>query len=150
MHEFNTSATIRKLIADHINAGETVLVSSLVREIEMMKPDIFGADADFYLGLGRRTLTDMVRAAIGKYNAIGSKDEQLVLEGFQDMQVAYTFKRNGQVVLVPIDKCTIEELETRAEEFRQMSGSLINHRRELLKYCRERRAVEASLSVAAE
>lgn len=65
---------------------------------------------------------------------------QLVLDGFEHLQIAYTFEREGRTVLVPVDQCSEIELERRAREYDDMANGCRAHSRELREYIATRNA----------
>ena len=133
---------IRKLVSERVDAGVIVRVEWLTTEILNMKADIHGDDADFYVACGVDFIKDTVKRCIGQYQpkAATSTDAQIVMEGFDHMQKAYTVDREGETVLVPVDMLTDEEIEARAAELEAMARGCIAHAKELRAYRRGREA----------
>lgn len=134
---------VRKFIADKIANGEQVVVEWLTHEIIRKKADISGDDTDFYRVCAYTHVKDVVKRCVGKYDAVCKADDQLVLDGFEHLQVAYTVNRKGIVVLVPVDQLSDEEIEARAVEYEQMALGCIAHAKELRSYAMKRLAVSA-------
>lgn len=135
MEAINVYGEIRKLITDCVDRGEARTVASYVDIIMADHSDIEGADADFYLICTRARVKDIVSKVIGKFSPKEETTErQLVLDGFQHLQVAYTFERDSQTVLVPVDQCTEMELMARAREYEEMAVGCRAHAREIREY----------------
>lgn len=135
MQSINIHGEIRKLIADCVQAGEVRTVSSYVDIIMADHSAIEGEDADFYLICTRARIKDIVSATIGKFAPKSQpSSEQLTLDGFEHLQIAYTFDRKGQTVLVPVDQCSDIELAARACEYEDMAKGCQLHARELREY----------------
>lgn len=135
MEHFNVHGEVRKLITDCLGRGETRTVASYVDTIMSDHPAIEGDDADFYLVCTRARVKEIVSKTIGKFTPKEEPaDRQLVLDGFQHLQVAYTFERHGETVLVPVDQCSDIELAARAAEYEDMAKGCRAHARELREY----------------
>lgn len=135
MEAINIHSEVRRLIADCVGRGEVRSVASYVDIIMADHSAIEGRDADFYIICARRSIKDIVSATIGKFAPkTKQQDTQLVLDGFEHLQVAYTFERMGEVVLVPVDQCTDIELAARAAEYEDMAKGCRSHARELREY----------------
>ena len=107
----------------------------LTTEILAMKDRIEGDDADFYR-LRWDYIKDTVKRCIGAYapKAAAATDAQIVMEGFDYMQKAYTVTRADEVVLVPVHLLSDAEIEARALELEAMAKGCIAHARELRAY----------------
>lgn len=135
MEAINVHGEIRKLIADCVERGEARTVASYVDYIMANHSAIEGDDADFYLICARARIKDIVSATIGKFTPKAKQsDAQLVLDGFEHLQVAYTFERNGETMLVPVDQCSEMELASRAREYEEMAAGCRAHAREIREY----------------
>lgn len=135
MEAINIHGEVRKLIADCVGRGEVRDVAFYVDRIMADHSAIEGEDADFYLICARHRIKDIVSSTIGKFVPKAQKsDQQLVLDGFEHLQVAYTFQREGRTVLVPVDLCSDFELEARARELDDMSRGCQAHAREIRGY----------------
>ena len=143
MSDTSVTAEVRKFIADKIANGETIVVDWLTHEIINSKGAIEGDDAEFYRVCAYKHIRDVVRACVGKYDAKPITDEQLTLEGFEHLQVAYTGPRGDQIVLVPVNQLTDAELLDRAAEYDVMAKGCKSHAREIRSYV-ETRAIAAT------
>lgn len=142
MSETSIYAEVRKFIADKVSNGEVVVVSWLTQEIVGQK-DISGEDADFLTACAFAHVKDVVKRCVGKYDAKPATDEQLVMAGFEHLQVAYTVERRGETVLVPVDQLTDPEIEDRALEYERMARGCRAHAKELRSYAMNRPAAVA-------
>lgn len=140
MAETSIYGEVRKIIADKISRQEVVIIDWLTHEIVSGKAGIEGPDADFYRVCAFTHVKDVVKRCVGKYDSKPESDRQLVLSGFEYLQVAYTVVRNGDVVLVPVDMLTDDEIEGRAQVFEEMAKGCKAHAMELRKFKRSRRA----------
>jgi hypothetical protein len=132
---------IRKLVGDKVDAGVVVRIEWLTTEILAMKSDFYGDDADFYVACGVDFIKQAVKDSIGAYKPKAeatTRDAQIVMDGFDYMQRAYTVVRDGETVLVPVDQLTGEEIEGRALELEAMARGCIAHAKELRAYGRGR------------
>lgn len=138
----DVTAEIRSIVADRINSGVIVRVEWLTTEILSMKSRIEGEDADFYIACGVDFIKDTVKRVVGDYRPKASviADAQIVMDGFDHMQRAYTVDREGETVLVPVHLLSDEEIEGRAAELEGMARGCINHARELRAYRMSRAA----------
>lgn len=139
MNDSSIRSEIRKFIADKINAGDNIVVPWLITEILAQKSDIEGNDLPFYLTCTRATVSEIVKSCVQKYNKADNKDTQIVLPGFEHLQVAYPVERDGQQVLVPVNQLSDDELEQRAKEYDAMARSCRLHAREIRDYVKARR-----------
>lgn len=138
MSETSVYREVREYIARKIEDGIVVNVDWLAHEIVANKNRISGEDLEFYTVCAFDKVRDIVKRCVGKYDAKPTTDAQLVLDGFEHLQVAYTVERSGQVVLVPVNQLTDEEIEHRAAEYEKMAVGCRAHARELREYRRAR------------
>jgi hypothetical protein len=138
MREESIYSEVRKHIADKVAQGEVVVVDWMTHEIVAKHSDISGDDTEFYRVCAYSEIKRTVSKCIGKYNAKPETDDQLVLDGFEYVQVAYTVQRNGRVELVPVDQLTDWEIESRAREYEAMAIGCRAHARELRAFARGR------------
>jgi len=139
MNEQSITTEIRKFIADKISNSEPVIIPWLITEILDRKNDIGGGDLPFYLTCTRKAVSEIVRKCVGKYDTTPNNDAQIVLPGFEHLQVAYPVERDGQQVLVPVNQLSDDELEQRAKEYDTMARSCRLHAREIRDYIKARR-----------
>jgi hypothetical protein len=143
MSEQSIYREVREFIAAQIQDGKVILVGELALQILISKPSIEGQDKEFYQIAAMAYVKTVVKRCVGKFDAAPVSDPQLVLDGFEHLQVAYSVERDGQICLVPVDQLTPREIEARAAEYEQMAASCRKHAKELREYARN------SLSVAA-
>jgi hypothetical protein len=134
MSETSIYGDVRKFIADKVANGEIVVVEWLTHEIISSKSDIDGGDTEFYRVCAYTHIKDVVKRCVGKYDSKPVLDQQLTLDGFEHLQVAYTVERDAQIVLVPVNQLTDDEIEARAKEYERMALSCRAHARELRAY----------------
>jgi len=138
---------IRKMVSDRVDAGLIVRVEWLTTEILSMKSEINGRDADFYVACGVDFIKDTVKRCIGQYQpkASAATDAQIVMDGFDHMQKAYSILRDGETVLVPVDMLTDEEIEAREAELEAMARGCIAHAKELRRYRLNRASAQTAV-----
>lgn len=138
----DVTTEIRRMVQDRIDAGVSIRVEWFTQEVLHMKPNIDGDDADFYVACAVDFIKETVKNCIGSYapKAAAVTDRQIVMDGFDYMQKAYTVQRNGEQLLVPVQCLTDEELEARALEYEAMARGCIAHAKELRAYRRSRNA----------
>jgi len=129
---------IRRIVTDKVDAGATIRVEWLTTEIIAQKDAIEGDDVDFYLACGVDFVKRVVKKVIGEYDPQVATNEQLVMDGFTQLQKAYTVRRNDEIMLVPIHDVTDAELELRAQEYDAMAKGCIKHAQEIRVYARSR------------
>ena len=135
----NVASEVRRFIADKVASGQTIVVEWLTNEIISAKSAIEGADAAFYRTCAFSHVKEIVKRSIGKYDKREPEtDRQIVMDGFEHLQIAYTVERQGDVVLVPVNQLTDHELLARAREYDEMARGCRSHAREIRDYVRER------------
>ncbi len=139
MQESSIYPEVRKFIAEKVARGDVVVIDWLTHEIVSSKAAITGTDTEFYRICAFTHVKDVVKRCIGKYDGQPKTDRQLTLDGFEHLQVAYTVMRDDQIVLVPVDQMTDEEIEARAKEYEAMALGCRAHARELRSYKSARR-----------
>jgi len=122
---------IRGIVQDRIDSGVIVRVEWLTTEIMAMKDNIEGEDADFYLACGVDFIKNTVKRVIGGYSPKPEQAAQIVMDGFDYLQKAYTVTRDEQVTLVPVTMLSDAELEMRAQEYEAMAKGCIAHAKEI-------------------
>lgn len=139
MQESSIYPEVRKIIADKVHQGEVVVIDWLTHEIISSKDGISGSDLDFYRVCAFTHVKDVVKRCVGKYDSKPTTDRQLTLDGFEYLQVAYTVARDEQIVLVPVNQLSDDEIEARAKAYDDMADGCKAHARELRSYKRIRR-----------
>ena len=144
MSETSVYREVREYISDKIARGEVVMVDWLTHEIVANKSAIEGDDVEFYRVCAFTHVRDVVKRCIGKYDAKPKTDEQLILDGFEHLQVAYSVERSGHVVLVPVDQLSDAEINLRADEYMKMARGCRDHAKELRAYALSRATQQAA------
>lgn len=131
---------IRKIVTDRLNAGKIIRAEWLTTEILSMKSAIEGEDADFYVACAVDFIRDTTKRCIGDYapKASAVTNAQILMQGFDHMQRAYTVERDSEICVVPVQLLTDEEIEARALELEAMARGCIAHAKELRAYGRTR------------
>lgn len=122
---------VRRIVQERIDSGIAVRVEWLTTEILAMKDKIEGEDADFYLACGADFIKKTVRRVIGEYDPKPETDAQIVMDGFDHLQKAYTVSRDDETTLVPVSLLSDMELEARAQEYEAMARGCIAHAKEI-------------------
>lgn len=141
MNEESVYHEIGKFVSDRVDSGVITPVEWIITEFLQTRSDISGADAPLYKTCTRSHLQKIVKKVIGRYDveARAETDPQLRLEGFEQLQRAYTVTREEKVLLVPIYKLTDDELLARAAEYDKMAKGCRDHAKELRGFVRSRR-----------
>ena len=125
---------VRRVVQDKIDAGVAIQVDWLTSEILAMKDKIEGDDADFYIACGAIFIKKTVSNVIGEYEPKPETSTQIVMDGFDFLQKAYTVRRDGQIMLVPVNQLTDRELDDRAQEYEAMAKGCLKHALEIRAY----------------
>ncbi|KAB2671119.1 hypothetical protein F9K77_14290 [Ochrobactrum sp. LMG 5442] len=131
---------VAAFISNKVGAQQIVNIDFVIHEIMASKPQFEGEDAEFYLWLAHRELKEIVKSCVAKYNAKENASRQISLPGFEYLQVAYPVQRDGDSLLVPIDRMTEAEINERAEEYEVMGKGCFKHASELRGYASKRNA----------
>ena len=81
----------------------------------------------------------LARMKLADDSGVSELDEQGVfgmprLPGFHHLRRAYPIKRDGVIMLVPIEQMTAEERDLKAKTYLKASRSLAEHAEELMRY----------------
>lgn len=145
MNAESIASDIRKLIADKVARGEVVRVQWMTNEVIAARGSIDGEDVPFYRTCAYAYVREQVRKGIGKYSDISAEtDKQILLPGFNHLQIAYMVNRNEDTVLVPVEQLSDEELLARAAEYEAMAKGCREHARELRKFISARAEARAA------
>lgn len=135
MNESTITSDIHQLIDERIASGALVHVPWVAGAILDSRPHITGEDAPFYRDCTFKEVVRLVKRAIGKYEeATDTTPDQLLFPGFKHLVRAYPIEREGERVLVPVQECTDDELEARANELEKMARGCRSHARELREF----------------
>lgn len=130
---------VRAFIRDGIEAKRVQSSKWITQAIVENHSDIFGSDADFYLRCALEHVRDTVGNVIGKFkDAIAIINPQIVLDGFEHLQKAYLIERDSDSAIVPIDDCTLEEINAKIAEYEQMAAGCMAHAKELRTYRKQK------------
>lgn len=137
---------LRKYVSDLVDGGAVTRIDWIAQAFLSSRNDISGADAGFYRGCAHAHIHRIAKKVVGKYDieARSSQDAQIVLEGFEHLQRAYTVPRDGFTSLVPIHKMNDDELLARAAEYEQMAVGCRRHAREIRDFVNARGQSEAA------
>lgn len=137
---------IKTLIDERTRAGVIIRADWLTTEVMGSRTDFHGNDSAIYVVLAYKSLGEIVKDCIGKYEPKVQTDGQLLLPGFDHVQRAYPVMRGGERVLVPTDLLTDEEIVERCEDLRAMARGCMDHVKELQSYLSLRSAALAKAS----
>jgi hypothetical protein len=132
----------RRLIADKINRAEEVQMPWAVQELIQAAGEITGEGVEFYKLCAREYIYRVVKKVVDKYDQSSAEREdndQMRLEGFDHLQVAYTVERDGERTLVPIHLISDAELLARSNEYEKQAIGLQTHAQELRSYVLSRK-----------
>lgn len=122
---------VDELIQVGIDHGQVMSANSIVQEVVERLSD----DPDFQILCTWAHVRDTVRACLRAYKDDPvQSDEQLRLPGYEFLQKAYLIDRDGEQKVVPLTKCTDEELQVKIIQYRRMSEGCIKHANELERY----------------
>jgi len=134
MNDTSIRTEVRGVIDGKISAGVAVRADWVAVGILETKARIEGADAEFYRVCAYNEIRRIAKEVLGKWKATDETPEQLVLPGFTHLCKAYPMERDGEVVLVPVDQCTVSELLRRAEQLDEMAAGCRAHAKEIRAY----------------
>lgn len=146
LNEESIYSEVRKFVSDLVDSGAEIPVEWITTSFLNSRGQINGEGAVLYRYCTRAHVNRIVKKVVGKYDveARAVQDDQIVLEGFEHLQRAYTVPREEKTVLVPIYKCTDHELLSRAEEYDKQAKGCRLHARELRSFVKSRNAAEAA------
>ena len=122
----------RAIVSNAIGAGQEVQMPWAVHELIQSQGTIEGGGVPFYRLCAQEHAYRVIKKVVDKYeNKLAEDDKQMDLEGFDCLQKAYTFDRDGERVLVPIDLISSVELLQRAEEYDRQSVTMARHAEQL-------------------
>jgi hypothetical protein len=136
---------VRKFVQDRVDSGVVTRVDWLSTEYLESKGDVSGGDLEFYRTCALAHVSEVIKKVVGKYDSKPARAEtEVLLPGFEHLQRAYTIKRDGVHLLVPVDQLRPEELLTRAAEYDDMAKGCRAHARELREYVSAREQASAA------
>lgn len=145
LNEESVYSEIRKFVSDLVDSGAETPVEWITQNSLNSRGAIEGEGAPLYRYCTREHLNRLVKKAVGKYDveARSVQDQQIVMEGFEHLQRAYTVPRKEKIVLVPIYRCTDEELLLRADEYDKQAVGCQKHATELRRFVKDRHSETA-------
>lgn len=132
---------IRAVVDGRIRQKQIIHPDWVTQEILNRHREIDGGDTDFYLCVGRETVRSQVRAQISRFKLAPEKalniDRQLVLPGYEHLQLFYLIETNGVQMAVPLEQMTRSQRKAKAAELRAMGDGCHQHADELDRYDEE-------------
>lgn len=143
MDEQSIRSEMHKLAQERIEAGEVTSLDQIVRAVLDERPNIEGEDAPFYRVHAFDDLKRIGKSVVGKYAPNDTTSDELLLPGFKHLCKAYSMMREGEVVIVPVNLCTDDELRMRAVQLDEMAKGCIAHANEIREYMLARGRIAA-------
>jgi hypothetical protein len=138
-HEKEVIAYIAGCVMGKIASGQVVDRKWLTLEVLSNYSGIDGEHADHYRAMARRFIDGTARRVIGKLESANSGQSEFTMAGYDHLQMAYPLKRKNELVLVPVEQASDEELEGRAREYEGMAEGALAHAAEIRRYIELRR-----------
>lgn len=146
-----TSEEEQELRKPVFEAVETAIAKGKVVKREWMVHEIVkdrqfaGPDRNWLRLTAYYAIKDLVGRAIRAFAKAQEEDEsnpQMILKGYERLQKSYALTRDDEIVFVPIEQCTDEELEAKAVEHEAQSQGHLDHARELRRYIAKRKKAQ--------
>ena len=134
MDEQSIRSEMHKIAQERIEAGAITSLDEIVHGVLGNRDGIEGDDAPFYRVHAFEDLKRIAKSVVGKYAAKDTTADELLLPGFKHLCKAYPMTREGEVVIVPVDMCTDDELRARAVQLDEMAKGCIAHALEIREY----------------
>lgn len=133
-------ADVRRFVSDLVDSGAETPIDWITSSFLNSRGQIAGDGEALYRYCTRAHVNRIVKRVVGKYGveARAIQDQQIVLEGFEHLQRAYTVSRDEKIILVPVNKCTDNELLLRAEDYEKQARGCRLHARELRSFVKAR------------
>ncbi|MBK7542485.1 MAG: hypothetical protein IPI57_12035 [Candidatus Competibacteraceae bacterium] len=123
---------------DLVRLGATLHPDFVTQKILADHQAIEGDDSDFYTCVSKETIRDQVVKRIRKFKVKPesqiSPDNQIVMPGFERVQVAYVIDADGEQIAVPLVKMTSAQRRAKVTELRAMGAGCYQHADELERY----------------
>lgn len=142
-HEKEVIAFISGCVMAKIASGQIVDRNWLTLEVLTNYSGIEGEHADYYRAMARRYIDGAAKRVIGKLEKANPGQTEFTMEGYEHLQMAYPLKRQGELMLVPVEQASDEELEDRAREYELMAEGALAHAAEIRRYIELRKAGDA-------
>jgi magnesium-transporting ATPase (P-type) len=142
MTEYDLEKEVQAIIRQRIDKGQIAAANWVTEAVVSRHTKISGDDKEWYQVCAYAVIRSVVRKCVQRYKESPSleNDPQMVLEGFSRVQKAYLVERKKKQVVVPIDKLTSTEIDSKIRELRTMGQGCFEHADELSHYKDERRA----------
>jgi len=128
------TAEISNAINLRVERGEIVNLRDFTHQFVAQK-SISGEDADFFRICTFAKVQEVAGSCIKKFNTKQAKSSiDILLPGFERLQLAYPVMRGGNQMLVPIELMSMQELSQRAEEYEGMAKGCLDHASEIRAY----------------
>lgn len=129
------SSAARDLFELRLEAGLISESAWLVHEIVSAHDAIEGDDTDWYKCCAYDSVRSVVRKVVQEYRGESTTAvSQLVFDGFERLQRAYSIERDGCSLVIPIDQITYEELTAKIDALEAFAEGALVHARELRRY----------------
>lgn len=140
VNEKSVYSEVRQFVAGLVDMGAETPVEWITTHFLNSRGQIRGEGEVLYRYCARAHVSQIVKKVVGKYDVAArtAQDDQISLPGFEFLQKAYTFSRDEKIVLIPIHKCSDDELLARAAEYRKLAQGCEKHAVELEAFVRSR------------
>lgn len=147
----SVTAEISNAINLRVERGEIINLTLFTSEFVSSKSEIHGEDADFYRVCTFKVVQEVASSCIKKFSTKQAKTSaDILLPGFERLQLAYPVMRNGSQMLVPVEFMSDGELVQRAEEYEGMARGCLDHASEIRAYIYARNASNDNIPAATE
>ena len=141
LSEGDVIAEIRRIYDTTVGEGRIAPLHWVVQSVMLAHPVADGPNRRHNEVCARAGLYHLAREALRSWDTYddgASRDErQYILPGQKRMQLAYTTRRRGEPVLVPLQQLTRRELEAKRDEYFAISRGAAEHAREIQRYLDE-------------
>lgn len=124
---------VEKVIDGHDERMPAMWIVQKVLKLHV-KPK--GKDADFYLCCAHGHVRAVVRQTLQRMRGEEGEEasEQLIFPGFQRLQRRYIIDQGGELLAVPLEQMTRDEIQQKIGELHRMAHGCLTHARELERY----------------
>ena len=129
-------AEIDAIIRDRLGRGEETVDRWLTQAVVGSHPGISGKDEDFYECCAYGHVRSQVGSVLCRYKSVDdiAPDPQMVLPGFERLQIGYLIERESEQRIVALDQMTGIEITSKIADYRTMSAGCLQHANELERY----------------
>jgi hypothetical protein len=132
------SSEIREEITLRLNGKPEVPAEWIVNAIAQRHTKKATRLPEFFRFCTLEYLRSEVRKAVNRAKQADVEDEQLILPGYERLQVRYALERSGQACFVRLEAMTTQEIIAKAREYDRMGNGCFKHRDELMDYAQKR------------